>query len=106
MNELPENAERFFNERFEIGIDPEDMAFVDKLEKNLQLRNFVYPKLDRFLPDWQSWVVFLRLVVDCAGLMQTEKTQEARKLKKHAEKLQKDIQHILCLLVTYKNSSA
>jgi hypothetical protein len=91
MNDLPENAKKFFNDRFEIGIDPEDMVFVDRLEKDLQLRNFVYQDIDGFLPDWRSWVEFLRLAVGCAGLMQPEKTKEARVLKKQAEALQRDI---------------
>jgi hypothetical protein len=91
MKELPENAKVFFNERFKKVIYQEDWIFVNRLEKDLQLRNFVYPKLDGFLRDWQNWEIFLTLVVDCAGLMQPEKTNEARELKKQAEKLKQDI---------------
>lgn len=91
MKDLPENAKTFFNERFEKVIFPEDWIFVGRLEKDLQLRNFVYPKLDGILRDWQSWEIFLRLVVDCAGLMKPEETNKARELKKQAEKLKQDI---------------
>jgi len=91
MKDLPENAKMFFNERFKKVIFPEDWIFVDRLEKDLQLKSFVYPKLDGSLRDWQNWERFLTLVVDCAGLMQPEETNKARELKKQAEKLKQDI---------------
>jgi len=91
MKDLPENAKMFFNERFKKVIFPEDWIFVDRLEKDLQLKSFVYPKLDGSLRDWQNWERFLTLVVNCAGLMQPEETNKARKLKRQAEKLKQDI---------------
>ena len=100
MKDLPENAKMFFNERFEKVIYPEDFIFVERLKDNLQLRNFVYLKLDSHLKDWQNWERFLTLVVDCASLMQNEKTKEARTLKRQAEKLKKDIE-ICCEKLAY-----
>lgn len=91
MQPLPENSRAFFEERFEKVIFKEDFIFVERLKNNAILRNSVYPRLDSVLNSWQTWEIFLTLVVDCAGLMHPDKTNTARESKKKAEKLKQNI---------------